>query len=251
MLTMILLVFLLAGVIVLKILQPTLLGKRGEQIVAAKLAALDPAVYKVLNDVTIPKEESNGTVQIDHIVVSPFGIFVIETKHYDGWIFGKEDDYQWKQVIYKRKETFLNPFIQNKTHIKALQAALAENSPLKFFSVVVFSGRGTLKVETRTELLVYPRDLLKVITRYTNPEIGPDQVEAIYNRLRAIAITDRREKRKHVERVRQAKATKQALVRQDVCPRCGGQLQVRNGKYGRFKGCSNYPRCKFTVQVEK
>lgn len=30
------------------------------------------------------------------------------------------------------------------------------------------------------------------------------------------------------------------------CPICGGVLLVREGKYGRFLGCSNYPRCRYT-----
>lgn len=36
----------------------------------------------------------------------------------------------------------------------------------------------------------------------------------------------------------------------NVCPRCGGKLVERNGKYGMFMGCANYPKCRFTRNVE-
>ena len=32
----------------------------------------------------------------------------------------------------------------------------------------------------------------------------------------------------------------------EVCPKCGGSLIERSGKYGKFFGCSNYPKCNFT-----
>jgi hypothetical protein len=34
------------------------------------------------------------------------------------------------------------------------------------------------------------------------------------------------------------------------CPRCGGMLVMRNGRYGRFWGCNHYPECKYTRSVE-
>lgn len=35
------------------------------------------------------------------------------------------------------------------------------------------------------------------------------------------------------------------------CPKCGGQLQFKNGKYGNFIGCKNYPYCKYTKSIKK
>jgi DNA topoisomerase-1 len=34
------------------------------------------------------------------------------------------------------------------------------------------------------------------------------------------------------------------------CPKCGAQLVVRVSKYGRFLACSNYPKCKYTFDLE-
>jgi hypothetical protein len=46
--------------------------------------------YHLIKNITIPAD--GGTTQIDHIIVSPFGVFVVETKNMKGWIFGKEED---------------------------------------------------------------------------------------------------------------------------------------------------------------
>ena len=35
-----------------------------------------------------------------------------------------------------------------------------------------------------------------------------------------------------------------------ICEKCGAKLILRNGKYGEFYGCSNYPNCKFTKKIE-
>ena len=70
-------------------------------------AGLDSNLYHRFHDVIIPS--SHGTTQVDHILVSPFGIFVVETKNYKGWIYGSEDQSAWTQVIYKSKHKFQNP----------------------------------------------------------------------------------------------------------------------------------------------
>ena len=36
-----------------------------------------------------------------------------------------------------------------------------------------------------------------------------------------------------------------------VCPKCGGRLKEKKGKYGKFLGCSNYPKCKYTENIKK
>ncbi len=55
-----------------------------------------------------------GTTQIDHLLVSRFGVFVIETKHYNGWIFANPKHPTWTQVIYKKISNFKIRFIKTK-----------------------------------------------------------------------------------------------------------------------------------------
>ena len=110
----ILLLFIVIGII--KAFKPFLKGKMGEFAVAAHVKLyLDRDSYTLLNDCTLP-DEQNQTTQIDHILLSPFGIFVIETKNYKGWIFGSQHQKTWTQKIYKKSFKFQNPLHQNYKH---------------------------------------------------------------------------------------------------------------------------------------
>ena len=102
-------------------------GKIGEKKVAKQLERLDRNKYKVINNVIL--KTSRGTSQIDHLVISQYGIFVLETKNYTGWIFGSERADKWQQIIYKKKSFFRNPIKQNYSHIKALEENI-ELAPL-------------------------------------------------------------------------------------------------------------------------
>ena len=78
--------------------------------------------YYKYNDILLPKEQ--GTTQIDHIVVSQYGIFVIETKNLSGWIYGDQYNKYWTQKFFKKTYRFYNPIHQNYGHIKTLEALL-------------------------------------------------------------------------------------------------------------------------------
>ncbi len=83
----------------IKIYTSKIKGSIGEAKVNTRLNFLGKE-YIVLKDILI--NSSNGyTSQIDELVLSEYGIFVIETKNYKGWIFGNEKTENWTQVIYK------------------------------------------------------------------------------------------------------------------------------------------------------
>lgn len=101
--------------------------------------------YRIYQDLYLPRPDGNGTTQIDHVVVSIFGIFVIETKNYDGWIFGSEQSRYWTQCMKGgAKFQFQNPLQQNKLHVNALKKALHLPAG-SFLSVVYFVGDCTFK----------------------------------------------------------------------------------------------------------
>lgn len=106
----VILAFVAIGII--KAFKPFIKGKVGEFAVAlhVKLYLKDPE-YILLNDCTLPDEQS-GTTQIDHILLSPYGIFIIETKNYKGWIFGSERQKLWTQKIFKRAINFKTRYIK-------------------------------------------------------------------------------------------------------------------------------------------
>ena len=77
-------------------------GWAGEAVTrVAGLGRLDTAVYRTYHDLYLPRPDGQGTTQIDHVVVSPFGVFVIETKNFSGWTFGGEEQRNWTQVHFK------------------------------------------------------------------------------------------------------------------------------------------------------
>ena len=125
---------------------PQIKGRMGENLVIEGLGKhLDPNEYSVINDVTLPLEDG-GTTQVDHIVVSRFGIFVIETKNMSGWIFGNGKQAKWTQTIHRSKHQFQNPLRQNYKHTKTLSDLLDLPHEL-FHSVVVFTRNAELKTK--------------------------------------------------------------------------------------------------------
>ena len=127
------------AVALFKAFKPFLKGKMGEFAVSAHVKLyLDKDHYILLNDCTLP-DEQNQTTQIDHILLSPYGIFVIETKNYKGWIFGGARQKMWTQKIYKKSFKFQNPLHQNYKHQKVLQTLLSDLvEPAWMHSIGVF-----------------------------------------------------------------------------------------------------------------
>jgi restriction system protein len=166
--------FLFGGLVFLLILKflasPTFKGWFGEAMVNRGLRSLDPSQYRHFHDLYLPHPTEPGTTQIDHILVSPFGIFVIETKNYRGWIFGSENQRQWTQQIYRHKHRFQNPLHQNRLHVRALMHFLALPED-RFLPVVFFIGHSELKTPMPPNVLNH--GLIPWIRRHTAPLIDP------------------------------------------------------------------------------
>ncbi len=232
-------------VFIYRLFLPKIKGLFGEKSVAFFLSRLDPDKYKVINNIML--QTGSKTTQIDHIVVSNYGIFVIETKNYKGWILGNEYDDYWTQVIYKRKEKLRNPIKQNYGHIQALKQALDEYDSINYVSIITFTTQADLKVKTKTEV-VYTINLSKTINEYNKKTISNSDKEKIYKKLLSLNIDNKEKRKAHVKTIHNDIAEKNKKIDSDICPRCGGTLVTRNGKYGQFKGCSNFPKCKFVLK---
>ncbi|MFN2266770.1 MAG: nuclease-related domain-containing protein, partial [Desulfonatronovibrio sp.] len=103
---------------------------------------LNKDTYRAFHDLTLPTPD--GSTQIDHVYVSSYGIFVVETKNMKGWIFGDERQSQWTQKIYKKSFKFQNPLHQNFKHVKTLKSAL--QVPVDtIHSIVTFVGDSSFK----------------------------------------------------------------------------------------------------------
>ena len=202
---------------------------------------LDSNVYEDINNITLPT--ANGTTQIDHVIVSRFGIFVVETKNMSDWIFGDEKSPQWTQSLPGgRKFQFQNPLHQNYKHVKALQEFLGIEKE-KFFSVVMFWGEAEFKTPMPPNVMTHgyvPYIKSKLDVLFTGGEMDEIILAIKTGRLPKSWTTGR----EHVAglNARFASTT--------TCPKCGGALVLRTVKTGaragaRFYGCSGFPGCRY------
>ncbi|MDT3367505.1 MAG: NERD domain-containing protein [Bacteroidota bacterium] len=235
-------------VVYLRLNRTKLLGKWGEKKVSLLLGLLGNG-YKVFNDVII--RNGNWTSQIDHLIISHYGLFVIETKNYKGWIYGGADQEQWTQNIWGHKASLSNPIRQNRGHIMALKKILPEYSVNQYKSIIVFSSKAKLKTHLPKELnVIYTWQLLFRIRSFKEYILTDENIKEIKVVLQSQMLTDKEYKKIHVSNVKQITKRKVNLVQSGKCPRCEGELVLRKGRYGRFYGCSNYPKCSFTLNKE-
>jgi hypothetical protein len=221
-------------------------GVIGEKTTSSILFFLDKSKYKVINNIVLKSGEI--TSQIDHIVISDYGIFVIETKNYKGWILGGENSEYWTQVIYKRKEKLYNPIRQNLGHIRTLKNCLSEYPNIEYKSIIVFSTKAEIKVNTTTDVVNSYR-LIVTINRYKTINLTENEKESIFKKINALNLVETYDKRQHVKSIKQRIQKRENSIRENKCPQCGDNLITRNGKYGIFLGCNSYPKCKFSRNI--
>lgn len=226
---------------------PWFKGAMGEAIVniSAKFF-LDRDTYHLIKNVTLPIDD--GTTQIDHIVVSKFGIFVIETKNMKGWIFGDAKQKMWTQKIYKHTTKFQNPLFQNYKHTKALEALLDLDSSV-IHSVIVFVGDSIFKTpmpNNVTQAGGYIRYIKSMNQAVLDTSQVADATERIRSGRKPASFKTSREHVKHVKSIVPEKAS------ENECPKCGSALTLRTVKSGvnagsQFKGCTKFPACRYTT----
>jgi len=199
---------------------------------------LNSKVYKRFHNLIL--NTSNGTTQIDHVILSRFGIFVIETKNYKGWIFGNENQKSWTQVLYNKKHSFQNPLHQNYKHTRALSEHLNVD-PSKIHSIVFFIGDAILKTELPANVITSGlSEYIKRFDRVVFSDIELTHFEEQLSRLKSISASTN----EHV------RTLKEKYSNDTICPKCGSPLIQRIAKQGpqagaEFLGCSGFPRCKY------
>lgn len=173
--------------------------------------------YIMVPNVTIP-DGLGGTTQIDHVVVSRYGVFVVETKNMKGWIFGGEHDSEWTQKIHGgHSKRFQNPLRQNRLapgfrtyreHVRYVKGLKENSAPPQ--------SAETAPVRTP----------VPTATPATLPIPSPSPV------------------------VPPPASATGPLAAGSACPRCGSTLVTRTAKQGpnagkTFLGCSGFPKCRF------
>ena len=169
----IILALFLAFCVIAKLLLPRLKGAMGESAVKIKLNSLDKEKYRIINNLVLENKQGNTkTTQIDHLVVSRYGIFSVETKNYKGWIYGSEHAKKWTQNIYGNKTNFMNPILQNYAHIKAVESIIKDSYPdMRYFSIVAFSPEAEIKFKVKNSVVCKISQVAKNIEELSSTEI--------------------------------------------------------------------------------
>lgn len=204
-------------------------------------AFLDKSTYFSLNNITL--STANGTTQIDHVIVSKYGIFVIEAKNIDGWIFGDPKSPQWTIVKPGRKFKMQNPMHQNYRHVKAIVEFLYIEDR-KIHSMVMFWGECEFKTDMPRNVI--SKGYATYIKSFRDELFTDQEVAEIVDALRSGALPKTWATRKvHLEslKTRHSSTT--------VCPKCASPLVLRTSKSGaaassKFYGCTAYPKCRHT-----
>lgn len=136
--------------------------------------------YHLLNDITLPFED--GTTQIDHMLISRYGIFVIETKTFSGWIFSSAESPKWTQVIYHMKHNFQNPIRQNYRHVLAVRRLLDFLTEEPLVPIVVFAGDGIFR-GGQPQGVFYLADVVDHISSFQREVISQNRMQFCVGRV--------------------------------------------------------------------
>lgn len=191
--------------------QPTRIGELGEHKINIQLDQL-PKGCKYLSDLMVENSKSRtGYSQIDHVVITPQGLFVIETKNYTGEIKGARENKSW---TVSNRFKMNNPFMQNYGHIQAIKSLLPDYQKIRYISLVSFTMRSRFSVDPELrkiqsdELIVYDVELSEYIQRKMNriqaekkeSDLEESDIQRIYQSLIEANITDPRIRAEHVDK---------------------------------------------------
>nr|WP_285407554.1 MULTISPECIES: NERD domain-containing protein [unclassified Vibrio] len=201
---------------------------------------LSSSTYQRFHDLYIPT--FGGTAQIDHLLISPFGIFIVETKNHKGWIFGDLYSKEWTQSLFGKKYRFQNPLRQTYRQKKAIASYFDIDEDL-IHTVVFFSGDCKLKTELPNNILT--SGLARYIKRFNEVVFTDRQIDDLLRRIQHHVSTSTTTRREHVKSLRKRHNSK------SNCPNCGSLLVKRVARTGSnigktFWGCSSFPECRFT-----
>ncbi len=232
----------------IKNLKANFIGAIGESAIhQVALAYLDDNYY-VLNDIVL--KATNGTTQIDQIIVSKFGIFVVEVKNYKGWIFGNEKDAQWTQTLTSGKYRFQNPLRQNYKHVKTLQSLL--NYPDNLFKSMVTFLTADFKTEFPENVVNNGTDYFHFIQKHQTVLLSDDEVKTSVDKIISHRLSDE-EHQAHITKIKE-QYNNADENNAPQCPRCANTMVLRTAKSGsnmgnQFWGCSRYPQCKTIINI--
>ena len=196
-------------------------GNKGEEKVISALKKIKEEHY-VFNNVSFVNEKSEMTHQIDHILVHPHGVFVIETKNYYGEIISNTGENFWVKIIKGNKEVISNPLRQNKSHVRIVKKLLKNKDVI---SLVVFVKNNAPYMGD--ENVINLKDLLLFIESYPyhkilNKEEISEICKIIKQNKSKISKSEHLENISYLKQIRKENMAEiEYAIESKKCPRCG------------------------------
>lgn len=174
-------------------------GKHGEELVQRVLHELHlPALHDIM------LEDDKGPTQVDHLVKTSWGVAVLETKHYSGFIFGNPSGAMWTQRFGKNDEVydvkFRSPIRQNYRHTKAVQHVI-KGLGVSVQGFIVFSSDATIG-DTMKDFIVSLPELGQKLRTVDRPRPEPANLEIAWARLRQVSIRAEGRREEHLAMVK-------------------------------------------------
>lgn len=173
-----------------------IVGWFGEYWVKQELKKLPRDRYRIINDVLL--RSGDRTCQIDHVVVSPHGIFVIETKQYNGFFVGGKYDKKWTMYAGKKKYYYENPIRQNYGHCMIIKELLKLDDS-NVFNIVCIPSNAKLRIKHDGEL-TRNTTIVKKILSYQKEVIK--SYDEIFSKLEKLNIKDKNVRKQHIQNIK-------------------------------------------------
>lgn len=197
-------------------------GELGIRIAAA--IALPSSRYHKFHNIILPTDR--GTTQIDHILVSKHGVFVVETKFMKGWIYGGQYDKEWTQKFPRSSYKFQNPLRQNYAHTKALEAILPDTPPDTIHSVIAMCGEHKIKTPMPANV-ARGAWYIRYVRRFRDVVFSDEQVATIIRTIESLRLPPTKEAEKeHVESLRRQHQhnKRSGISAPETAIHCSGEL---------------------------
>lgn len=215
----------------------------------------------ILHDVLIDGKEGY-TSQIDVIMIGAKGIYVIEVKMFEGAkIYGNGKNSKWYYYRGGKKFDIYSPLKQNKKHIEYLKEFLKDFGEIPFFSVITLLC-DDFKVENINEnperldtvvcnSLTSMTKGMQILIKDRMDVLDETKKQEIFDYISENQHTGKEARFEHKGKIKEYKENLEEMQKSKICPYCKTPLVLRKGKFGEFYGCSNYPKCRYTLKLEK
>ena len=207
-------------------------GKQGESKVKDTLSKID-AYHLFLNDYTYINPKTKISHQIDHILIHPYGVFIIETKNYYGTLDSNYGDSIWIKRVKGVESTITNPLIQNRSHWSIIYHLLDKKVDCVSVVVLVRDNAPYMPDDNVINL----SDLSLFIDSYPYKKLlSKDDIDKIYVILKKYESNI--SKKDHLSNIKKVKEKNKGIledrriaIEENKCPKCDNRITVKGYTY--------------------